>query len=86
MELHQSATIIAFCVYIQYINYKNYTECLRIFVTILRLYRISQNIWNYFCVQIERIELNRKVLYHFAILAIITQWAEYLKSQRIRQL
>ena len=76
----QSA-VIAFCVdiLIPYIFYRDYT-CLRTVVTILRLYRVSQNIWNYFYVQIERIKLNRKILYHFTIFAIITQWAECLKS------
>ncbi|KYN29393.1 hypothetical protein ALC57_01176, partial [Trachymyrmex cornetzi] len=40
--------------------------------TILRLvYRLSQNDCQIFCVLIERTKLSRRVLYHFAIFAIV---------------
>jgi len=42
--------------------------------TILRLvYRMSQNDRQIFCALIERTKLNRKVIYHFAICAIVNK-------------
>jgi len=37
------------------------------------VYVISQNSWDHTRVQVERTKLSRKVLYHFAIFAIVNE-------------